>query len=86
VPMLVDYIAVLDRPSVLIEGPTQQGVESIVEMTTASGVMSDGSGDPSFWLLLLRRLRAMARTTTVIVSIGVSSSSWCALWWYRRHL
>jgi hypothetical protein len=25
-----------------------------VEMTAASGVTSDGSGDPSLWLLLLR--------------------------------
>jgi hypothetical protein len=41
---------ILDGPSVLVEGPTQQGVESIVEMTIASDIMSDGSGDPSFQL------------------------------------
>jgi hypothetical protein len=51
--VLVDYTAILDRPSVLFEGPTQKGVESVVEMTTASGITSDGSGDPSFWLLFL---------------------------------
>jgi hypothetical protein len=51
--MLVDYTTVLDEPSVSVEGPTQQGVKSVVEMTPASGVTSDGSGDPSFRLLLL---------------------------------
>jgi hypothetical protein len=44
--MLVDYTTVLDRPSVSVEGPTQQGVESVVEVTPASGVASDGSNDP----------------------------------------
>jgi hypothetical protein len=51
--MLVDYTTVLNGPSVSVEGPTQQGVESIVEVTPASGVASDGSSDPSLWLLLL---------------------------------
>jgi hypothetical protein len=51
--MLVDYTSVLDRPSVLVEVPTQQGVKSVVEVTPASGVASDGSSDPSHWLLLL---------------------------------
>jgi hypothetical protein len=77
---------ILDRPSVSVEGPMQQGVESIVEMTTASSVTSDGSGDPFLWLLLLRKLHAVARTATVIVvsvSIKVSSSSQDALWWCR---
>jgi hypothetical protein len=73
--MLVDNTAVLDRPGVSIEGPTQQGVESVVEMTTASGITSDGSSDPSIRLLLLRRLHVVARTAAVVVSIGVSSSS-----------
>jgi hypothetical protein len=68
--VLVDYTTVLDRPSVLVEGPTQQGVESVMEMTTARGVTSDGSGDPSFCLLLLRKLRDVARTATIIVSPG----------------
>jgi hypothetical protein len=75
--MLVDYTTILDRPSVSVEGPTQQGVESIMEVTPASGVTSDGSSDPS--LQLLRELRAVARTATgvvvVSVSVRVSSSS-----------
>jgi hypothetical protein len=55
-----------------------------VEMKTASGVTSDGSGDPSFRLMLLRKLRAVARTATiVVVSVRVSYSSWGALWWCR---
>jgi hypothetical protein len=39
-----------------LESPTQQGVECVVEVTTASGVTGDGSGDPSLRLLLLRGL------------------------------
>jgi hypothetical protein len=88
--MLVDYTTVLDGPSVSVEGPTQQGVESIVEVTTASGVTSDGSSDPSLRLLLLRELRAVAQTVTIIVVVSVSarvsSSSRDALWWCRGHL
>jgi hypothetical protein len=83
--MLVDYTMVLDGPSVSVEGTTQQGVESIVEVTPASGVASDGSSDPSLWLLLLQELRAVARTATgvvvVSVSVRVTSSSQNALWW-----
>jgi hypothetical protein len=44
--MLVDYTTVLNGPSVSVESPTQQGVESVVEVTPASGVTSDGSSDP----------------------------------------
>jgi hypothetical protein len=44
--MLVDYTTVLDGPSVSVEDPTQQGVESIVEVTPMSGAASDGSSDP----------------------------------------
>jgi hypothetical protein len=88
--MLVDYTTVLDGPSVSVEGPTQQGVESVVEMTPASGVASDGSSDPSLWLWLLRELRVVAQTATSVVvvsiSVRVSSSSRDALWWYRGHL
>jgi hypothetical protein len=47
VTMLVDYTTILDRPSVSVEGLTQQGIESVVEVTPTSSVMSDGSGDPS---------------------------------------
>jgi hypothetical protein len=85
--MLVDYTIVLDGPSVSVEGPTQLGIESVVDMTPVSGVTSDGSSDPSLWLRLLRELRTVARTTTgvviVSVSIRVSSSSRDALWWCR---
>jgi hypothetical protein len=86
--MLVNYTTVLDRPSVSVECLTQQGVESIVEVTPASGVVSDGSSDPSLRLLLLRELRVVARTATGVVSVfvRVSPSSWDALWWCRGHL
>jgi hypothetical protein len=55
-------------------------------MTTASGVTSDSSGDPSFRLLLLRRLHVVAWTATVVVSVGVSFDSRGFLWWCRGHL
>jgi hypothetical protein len=88
--MLVNYTTVLDRPSVLIEGTTEQGIESVVEVTPASGVTSDGSSNPSLRLRLLRTLRVVAQTAIdvviVSVSVRVSSSSWDALRWCRRHL
>jgi hypothetical protein len=86
--MLVDYTMVLSGPSVSVEGPMQQGVESVVEVTPTSGVASDGSSDPSLRLLLLQQLHAMARTAigVVVISIMVSSSSRDALWWCRGHL
>jgi hypothetical protein len=88
--MLVDYTTVLDRPSVSVEGPTQQGIKSVVEVTPASSVTSDGSSDPPLRLRLLRALRVVAQTTTgvvvVSVSVRVSSSSRDALWWCRGHL
>jgi hypothetical protein len=88
--MLVDYTTVLYRPCVSVEGPTQQGIESIVEVTPASGVTSDGSSDPSLRFRLLRKLRAMARTATgvvvVSVSVRVSSSNWDAPRRCRGHL
>jgi hypothetical protein len=58
--MLVDYTMILNGPSVSVEGPTQQGVESVMEMKTVSDVTSDGSSDPSLRPLLLRELRVMA--------------------------
>jgi hypothetical protein len=88
--MLVDYTTVLDGPSVSVEGPTQQGVESVVEVTPTSGVTSDGSSEPPLWLRLLRTLHVVARIATdvvvVSVSVRVSSSSRDALWWCRGHL
>jgi hypothetical protein len=88
--MLVDYTMLLDGPSVSVEGLTQKGIESVVEVTPASGVMSDGSSDPSLQLRLLRELRAVARTATgivvVSVSVMVSSSSRDVVWWCRGNL
>jgi hypothetical protein len=88
--MLVDYTTVFDRPGVSVKGLTQQGIESIVEVTPASFVTCDGSSDPSIRLGLLRKLYAMARTATGVVVVSVfvrvSSSSWDALWWCRGHL
>jgi hypothetical protein len=92
--MLVDYTTVLDRPSVSVEGPMQQGIESVVEVTPASSVTNDGSSDPPLRLRLrlrlLRALRVMARTATnvivISVSVWVSSSSRDALWWCRASL
>jgi hypothetical protein len=90
--MLVDYTTVLDGPSVSVEGPTQQGVESVVKVTPASSVMSDGSSDPSLRLRLLQALCVVARTATggvivsVSISVRVSSSCRDALWWCRGHL
>jgi hypothetical protein len=86
--MLVDYTTLLDGPSVLVEGPTQQGVKSVMEVTPASGVTSDGSSDPPLRFWLLRKLHVVARTASsvVIVSVMVSSSSRDALWWCRGHL
>jgi hypothetical protein len=86
--MLVDYTTVLDGPSVSVEGPTQQGVKSIVEVTPASGITSDGSRYPPLRLRLLQALCVVARTATdvVVVSIRVSSNSRDSLWWCRGHL
>jgi hypothetical protein len=86
--MLVDYTTVLDRPCVSVEGSTQQGIESVMEVTPASGITSDGSSDPSIRLWLLQKLCVVAQTTTgvvvvVSVSIRVSSSSRDALRWCR---
>jgi hypothetical protein len=76
--MLVDYTMVLDGSSVSVDGPTQQHVESVVEVTLRSSVTSDGSSDPSLRLWLLLELRVMARTATNVVVVSVSS--WDALW------
>jgi hypothetical protein len=55
----------------------QQDVESVVEVTPASGVESDGSSNQSLQLLLLQELHVVAQTATgvVVVSVRVSSSS-----------
>jgi hypothetical protein len=89
--VLVDYTTILDRPGVPVEGPAQQGVECVVEVTTASGVTCDGSGDPSLRLLFLRGLgTVVGAIVVVVVSIGVSSrtssSSRGVLRWCRGRL
>jgi hypothetical protein len=74
------------------KGPTQQGIESVVEVTPTSGVTSDGSSDPSLRLRLLRELRVVALTATdvvvvsVSISVKVTSSNRDALRWCRGHL
>jgi hypothetical protein len=86
--VLVDYTTILDRPSVSVKGPTQQGIESDVEVTPASGVMIYGSSDPPLRLRLLQELYVVARTATsiVVVSVRVSSCNRDALWWCTGHL
>jgi hypothetical protein len=85
--MLVDYTTVLDGPSVSVKGPTQQGIESVVEVTPTSGVTSDGSSDLPLRLQLLQALHVVSQTATgvvvVSVSVSVPSSSRDALWWCR---
>jgi hypothetical protein len=51
--MLEDHTVILDGPSAPVDCLTQQGVERIVEVTPAGSVTSDGSSNPSLWLLLL---------------------------------
>jgi hypothetical protein len=86
--VMVDHTTILDWPSVSVKGLAQQGVERIVEVPPTSGVMSDGSGDPTLWLLLLYEVDVVAWATIVVVSIiRVSSSSYSssqgAQWWCR---
>jgi hypothetical protein len=66
--MLLDHTTVLNGPSVSVKGLTQQGVESVMEIIS---VTSDGSGNPPFRLLLLRDLRVVAQTTTIVVVVFV---------------
>ena len=74
--MLEDNIARLDRLGTPVKCLAQQGVENIVEVTSASGVTSDGSSNPSLQLLLLSKVGAVAQATVVTSVIGVSSSSY----------
>jgi hypothetical protein len=60
--MLVDHTTILDGPSTPVKCPMKQGVERIVEMTPASSVVSDGSSNPSFRLLVSRKVGVVART------------------------
>jgi hypothetical protein len=78
--VLEDNTAILDGPSASVECVSQQGVERVVEVTPASGVMSDGSSNPSLQLLLLQKVGAVARATIVTSIIEVSSNSYSSGW------
>jgi hypothetical protein len=61
-----------------------------VEVTPVSSVASDGSSNPSFWLLVSRKVGVVARvavaTSVVWVSSSSYSSGWGAQWWCRGRL
>jgi hypothetical protein len=88
--MLVHQTTILDRPSTPVKCPTQQGVERIMEVTPASSVASDGSSNPSFRLLVSRKVGVVARAIVATSVVWVSSSSYSrgcgAQWWCRGHL
>jgi hypothetical protein len=64
--------------------------ERIVEVTLASSVMSDGSSNPSFRLLVSRKVDVMVRAVVATSVVWVSSSSysrgWGIQWWCRGCL
>jgi hypothetical protein len=74
--MLVDHTAILDGPSTPVKCPTKQGVKRIVEVTPASSVESDGSSNPSFRLLVSRKVGVVARAVVATSVIWVSSSNY----------
>jgi hypothetical protein len=88
--VLEDHTAILDRPSTPVKCPTQPGVERVVEVTPASSVASDGSRNPSFWLLVSRKVGVVARAAIATSVVWVSSSSysrgWGTQWWCRGRL
>jgi hypothetical protein len=88
--VLEDHTAILDGPSTSVKCPTLQGVERVVEVTPASSVASDGSSNPSFRLLVDRKVGVVvqAAVTTSIVRVSSSSYSrgWGAQWWCRGRL
>jgi hypothetical protein len=61
-----------------------------VEVTLASSVASDGSSNPSFWLLVSRKVgvvaRAVVTTSLVWVSFSSYSRGWGVQWWCRGRL
>jgi hypothetical protein len=88
--MLVDHTTILDGPSTPVKCPTWQSVERIVEVTPASSVASDGSSNPSFQLLVSRKVGVVARAAVASSVVWVSSSSysggWGVQWWCRGRL
>jgi hypothetical protein len=88
--MLEDHTMILDRPSTPVKCPTSQGVECIMEVTPASSVASDGSSNPSFRLLVSRKVGVVARAVVATSIVWVSSSSysrgWGIQWWCRGRL
>ena len=61
-----------------------------MEVTPASSVASDGLSNPSFRLLVSRKVGVVARaavaTSIVWVSSSIYSRGWGAQWWCRGHL
>jgi hypothetical protein len=61
-----------------------------VEVTPASSVASDGSSNPSFRLLVSRKVGVVARAVVATSVVWVSSSSysrgWGVQWWCRGRL
>jgi hypothetical protein len=61
-----------------------------MEVTPASSIASDGSSNPSFRLLVSRKVGVVARAAVASSVVWVSSSSyskgWGAQWWCRRRL
>jgi hypothetical protein len=59
-------------------------------VTPASSVVSDGSSNPSFRLLVSRKVSVVARSAVATSVVWVSSSSYSrgggAQWWCRGHL
>jgi hypothetical protein len=61
-----------------------------MEVTPASSVASDGSSNPSFRLLVSRKVGVVARAVVASSVVWVSSSSysrgWGTQWWCRGRL
>jgi hypothetical protein len=61
-----------------------------MEVTPASSVASDGSSNPSFRLLVSRKVGVMARAAVASSVVWVSSNSysrgWGTQWWCRGRL